>query len=79
MSSTTDFSKARFCEGVETAHSSHREQASIAKSLGITAPSIRMDSQAKYASISRGVGEIYLRLPVAVSYEENIWVRPRSP
>nr|AAQ04818.1 3'(2'),5'-bisphosphate nucleotidase [Tuber borchii] len=73
MSSTTDFSKARFCEGVETAHSSHREQASIAKSLGITAPSIRMDSQAKYASISRGVGEIYLRLPVSMSYEEKIW------
>jgi len=78
MSSTTDFSKVRFCEGVETGHSSHSEQASIAKSLGITAPSIRMDSQAKYASISRGVGEIYLRLPVSLSYEEKIWVCPLS-
>ncbi|PWW80774.1 3(2),5-bisphosphate nucleotidase HAL2 [Tuber magnatum] len=73
MSSVTDFSKARFCEGVETGHSSHSEQAAIAKSLGITAPSIQMDSQAKYASISRGVGEIYLRLPVSLSYEEKIW------
>ncbi|CUS13029.1 unnamed protein product [Tuber aestivum] len=73
MSSVTDFSKARFCEGVEKGHSSHSEQASIAKSLGITAPAIQMDSQAKYASISRGVGEIYLRLPVSLSYEEKIW------
>ncbi|CAZ83324.1 unnamed protein product [Tuber melanosporum] len=73
MSSVTDFSKARFCEGVEAGHSSHSEQASIAKSLGITAPSIQLDSQAKYASISRGVGEIYLRLPVSLSYEEKIW------
>ncbi|RPA96658.1 3(2),5-bisphosphate nucleotidase HAL2 [Choiromyces venosus 120613-1] len=73
MSSITDFSKARFCEGVEAGHSSHSEQASIAKSLGITAPSIQMDSQAKYASISRGVGEIYLRLPTSMTYEEKIW------
>jgi 3'(2'), 5'-bisphosphate nucleotidase len=33
-----------------------------------------MDSQAKYASISRGDGDIYLRLPVSKSYEEKIWV-----
>jgi 3'(2'), 5'-bisphosphate nucleotidase len=34
-----------------------------------------MDSQAKYASISRGDGDIYLRLPVSKTYEEKIWVR----
>ena len=32
-----------------------------------------MDSQAKYASIARGAGDIYLRLPVKKGYEEKIW------
>ena len=32
-----------------------------------------MDSQAKYASIARGAGDIYLRLPVRKDYEEKIW------
>jgi 3'(2'), 5'-bisphosphate nucleotidase len=74
MSTVSDLSVATFCEGVESGHSSHDEQAAIAAKLGITKPSVRMDSQAKYASIARGVGEIYLRLPVSDSYEEKIWV-----
>ncbi len=33
-----------------------------------------MDSQAKYASLSRGDGDVYLRLPVGDgSYQEKIW------
>lgn len=32
-----------------------------------------MDSQAKYGSIARGAGDVYLRLPVKVGYEEKIW------
>lgn len=32
-----------------------------------------MDSQAKYASIARGAGDIYLRLPTSKTYEEKIW------
>lgn len=32
-----------------------------------------MDSQAKYCSIARGDGDVYLRLPVSESYEEKIW------
>ena len=32
-----------------------------------------MDSQAKYGSIARGAGDIYLRLPVSASYQEKIW------
>jgi 3'(2'), 5'-bisphosphate nucleotidase len=64
---------ATFCESVEAGHSSHSDQASIASLLNITKPSVRMDSQAKYASIARGAGDIYLRLPVSASYEEKIW------
>lgn len=69
----TDISGATFCESVEAGHSSHRIQARIAEILGITKPSVRMDSQAKYCSISRGDGDIYLRLPVNDSYQEKIW------
>lgn len=69
----SDVSKATFCESVEAGHSAHGTQARIAELLGITKPSVRMDSQAKYCSISRGDGDIYLRLPVSQSYEEKIW------
>ncbi|KAI9322705.1 3',5'-bisphosphate nucleotidase [Dichotomocladium elegans] len=65
--------EATFCESVEAGHSSHGDAAEIAKLLGITRPAVRMDSQAKYCSISRGDGDIYLRLPTSKSYVEKIW------
>ncbi|KAG5946721.1 hypothetical protein E4U60_003896 [Claviceps pazoutovae] len=64
---------ATFCESVEAGHSAHGDQAAIAQKLGITQPSVRMDSQAKYGSIARGAGDIYLRLPVKATYQEKIW------
>ncbi|KAI0891873.1 3',5'-bisphosphate nucleotidase [Annulohypoxylon nitens] len=73
MKTITDISAATFCESVEAGHSSHGDQAEIAQLLGITNPSVRMDSQAKYASIARGAGDIYLRLPVKATYQEKIW------
>jgi len=74
MHKVDDLAKAKFCESVESGHSSHEEQAQIAKLLGIQTTSVRMDSQAKYASLTRGDAEIYLRLPVNMKYEEKIWV-----
>ncbi len=73
MRPLADMSAATFCESVEASHSSHGDQAEIAKKLGITNPSVRLDSQAKYASIARGAGDIYLRLPVKATYQEKIW------
>ncbi|KAL8686882.1 MAG: hypothetical protein Q9218_006793, partial [Villophora microphyllina] len=73
MKEVKDISEATFCESVEAAHSSHSDQAAIASRLNITKPSVRMDSQAKYASIARGAGDIYLRLPVRKDYVEKIW------
>ena len=73
MRPLTDMAKASFCESVEAAHSAHGDQAVISQRLGITAPSVRMDSQAKYASIARGAGDVYLRLPVKATYQEKIW------
>ena len=69
----SDITQATFCESVEAGHSSHGDQAAIAKKLGIHKESVRMDSQAKYGSIARGAGDLYLRLPVRADYEEKIW------
>ena len=68
-----DLPRATFCESVEAGHSAHDDQALISRALGVTEPSVRMDSQAKYGSIARGAGDIYLRLPVKATYQEKIW------
>jgi len=73
MKEVPDITHATFCESVEAGHSSHGDQAEIAKKLGITGVSVRMDSQAKYGSIARGAGDLYLRLPVRADYVEKIW------
>ncbi|KAK1771733.1 3',5'-bisphosphate nucleotidase [Phialemonium atrogriseum] len=69
----SDISAASFCESVEAGHSNQGGAAQIAQKLGITRPSVRMDSQAKYGSVARGAGDIYLRLPTSKSYQEKIW------
>lgn len=73
VTTTTDSSAARFCESVESGHSSHGHSAQIAEILGITADSVRLDSQAKYAVVGRGEADIYLRLPTRPGYREKIW------
>jgi 3'(2'), 5'-bisphosphate nucleotidase len=69
-----DPSQAILCESYESSHSSHKQQSAISKLLGIETSSLRMDSQVKYAALARGDGDIYLRLPVNMKYEEKIWV-----
>ncbi|KAH6843140.1 hypothetical protein B0I37DRAFT_393456 [Chaetomium sp. MPI-CAGE-AT-0009] len=73
MKEVTEMASASFCESVESGHSNQSEAAQIAQKLGITKPSVRMDSQAKYGSIARGAGDIYLRLPTSKTYQEKIW------
>ncbi|KAK0708207.1 hypothetical protein B0H67DRAFT_648297 [Lasiosphaeris hirsuta] len=73
MKPVDELSSATFCESVESGHSNQSESAQIGQKLGITKPSVRMDSQAKYGSIARGAGDIYLRLPTSKTYQEKIW------
>ncbi|EEB06653.1 3',5'-bisphosphate nucleotidase/inositol-1,4- bisphosphate 1-phosphatase [Schizosaccharomyces japonicus yFS275] len=73
MRPVTRSSDAKFCEGVEPGHSMQDTQEQIARELGITLEATRMDSQAKYASLARGDGDIYLRLPRSMKFEEKIW------
>ncbi len=69
----TDPTMASFCESVEGSHSSHAGAARVAAILGVTAPSLRIDSQTKYGVLARGDVSIYLRLPTRADYEEKIW------
>ena len=73
VSDITDVTRIRFTESVEKAHSSHSDSARIAEHLGIVAKPVRIDSQAKYAAVSRGEGDVYLRLPRDNVYREKIW------
>lgn len=69
----TDPTAARLCESVEAAHSDHEVQARIAQRIGITAPSVRIDSQCKYGVVARGDASVYLRLPRREDYREKSW------
>jgi 3'(2'), 5'-bisphosphate nucleotidase len=73
VSAVLDPAAARFCESVESGHSDQDQSVQIARALGITAPGLRMDSQAKYAGLARGDASIYLRLPTRKDYQEKIW------
>lgn len=73
VSDQDDPTKSRFCESVESAHSSHSDAAALAQHLGIVRDPLRLDSQAKYAVVARGDAEIYLRLTKHTGYIENIW------
>ncbi len=66
-------SKAVFCESVESGHTAHGRSATITEALGTSVEPFRMDSQCKYAAVSRGQASVYLRLPTRPGYEEKIW------
>ncbi|KAJ3693332.1 hypothetical protein LUZ60_008812 [Juncus effusus] len=64
--------EASFFESSEAAHSMQDLTSTIAKKLGVQAPPVRIDSQAKYGALARGDGAIYLRFPHK-GYREKIW------
>ena len=69
----TNPSDANISEPVESAHNDAKSAAKVASILNITAPPLRMDSQAKYAALAAGQVSIYLRLPKTAEYHEYIW------
>jgi len=73
VTTTSDFSQSRFCESVESGHSSHGLSQQVAENLGIQKEPRRLDSQAKYAVVAQGDADIYMRLPTRVGYREKIW------
>ncbi len=65
----------RFTEGMEPGHSNRPLQQAVARALGITRPSLRLDGQAKYGVVARGEAALYLRLPSLANPDrpERIW------
>ena len=68
-----DPSRARVTDSVEKEHAAHDAHAKIAAALGIAAPSLRLDSQAKYGIVARGEADIYLRIISNPRYFSCIW------
>mgnify|MGYP002632742590 CR=1 FL=1 len=73
VTSTAVSNDARFCESVESGHSSHDWSSQIAAQLGIVREPFRIDSQCKYLAVAMGDADIYLRLPTRKGYQEKIW------
>jgi len=75
VAAADDLANLRFVESVESGHGDHSRQDAVAKAVGITADSLRMDSQAKYGAVASGQAALYLRLPSPKSpdYREKIW------
>ncbi|MCJ7623216.1 MAG: hypothetical protein MUO76_06910, partial [Anaerolineaceae bacterium] len=66
---------ARVLRSFEAAHTNVNQTDRFAEILEIGVPAIRMDSQAKYALLAAGEGELMLRLLSAENphYREKIW------
>ena len=75
MSAASSPATWRFVESVESSHGNPALQSAAARAVDIQTPSLRMDSQAKYAAVARGDAVLYLRLPSADGkcYAEKIW------
>jgi len=73
VSDERDPARARLCESVEAGHSDRTVARSVVARLGVLAPPVLMDSQAKYGVVSIGLGEVYLRVPTDPKRGEWIW------
>lgn len=75
VSDRVDGSQARLLRSFESGHTNVELIDHIAEHLGVQVDPVRMDSQAKYAVLASGGGEVMLRLlsPEKPDYREKIW------
>ena len=75
VSECSDGSQARLMRSFESGHTDVGLIDHIAEHLGVQVEPVRMDSQAKYAVLAAGGGEVILRLlsPKLPDYKEKIW------
>jgi 3'(2'), 5'-bisphosphate nucleotidase len=75
VSSTTTPQEARVLRSFESGHTDSAKIEALLERLGITADPVLMDSQAKYALLAAGSGELLFRLlsPARPDYREKIW------
>jgi 3'(2'), 5'-bisphosphate nucleotidase len=74
-SSCADPTQVRLLRSYESAHTNTSQVDGLAAALGTAAEPVRMDSQAKYAVLSAGYGEVLVRFlsPSKPDYKEKIW------
>jgi len=75
VSDREDIRDARWLRSVEKGHTNLDQMGQLAESLGVEAPAVGLDSQAKYAVLAAGGGDVLLRLlsPSRPDYRECIW------
>ena len=75
VSSQSNPVQARLLRSFESSHTNVSQIDRFSQELGIQAEPVRMDSQAKYAVLAAGKGELLLRLlsPSKPDYREKIW------
>lgn len=75
VSPQTDIRHARLLRSFESGHTDAEKIDAFARYLDIQAAPLRLDSQAKYALLAAGKGELLLRLlsPAKPDYREKIW------
>jgi len=75
VSSRGDPSQARLLRSFEAGHTNVSQIDELADWLGVQVEPVRMDSQAKYAVMAAGGGEVMVRLlsPDRLDYREKIW------
>jgi 3'(2'), 5'-bisphosphate nucleotidase len=72
-STEDDPARLRLCESVEAGHTDQQFSRGVLTRLGVEAPAVRLDSQAKYGMLAMGEGELYLRAPTKPGRSEWIW------
>ena len=75
VSSRQDPAQVRLLRSFESEHTNVSQIDVFTQTLGVQAEPVRMDSQAKYAVLAAGQGEIYLRMLASSrsDYKEKIW------
>ena len=75
VSVRSDLSQARLLRSFEAGHTNVSQIDQLADWLGVQVEPVRMDSQAKYAVLAAGGGEVIIRLlsPDRMDYREKIW------
>jgi len=75
VSEAAEVAELRILRSYESGHTDADKIDELAAALGIAAEPVRMDSQAKYAILAAGKGELLLRLlsPSRPDYREKIW------
>ncbi len=75
VSSRRDPSQTRILRSFEAGHTNVEEIDRLARSLGVSVEPVRLDSQAKYAILAAGKGDMIIRMlsPENPDYREKIW------